>query len=112
MKSIFPNKLKPGDEVRVIAPSRSMGVVSPQNRAFATQALEDLGLRVTFGRHVDEHDLMHSSSVNSRLTDLHEAFNDSHVKAILAVLGGYNSNQLLDLIDYDLISAYSGKFER
>jgi muramoyltetrapeptide carboxypeptidase LdcA involved in peptidoglycan recycling len=46
---------------------------------------------------------MQSSSVESRLHDLHEAFADQSIKAILSVLGGYNSNQLLDSIDYELI---------
>ncbi len=103
MQPLFPSKLKSGDEIRVIAPSRTMGIISPANRLFAIQALEDLGLRVTFGQHVNEHDGMHSSSVESRLSDLHEAFSDQDVKGILAVIGGYNSNQLLDYIDYDLI---------
>ena len=31
-----------------------------------------------------------------------EAFLDSNVKAILTVIGGYNSNQLLDYIDYQI----------
>ena len=92
MKSIFPNKLKVGDEVRVIAPSRSMGIISSTNKALAIKALESLGLQVTFGQQVDEQDIMHSSSIESRLTDLHEAFADPNVKAILAVIGGYNSN--------------------
>lgn len=103
MQSLFPSKLKPGDEVRVIAPSRTMGVISPENKVLALKALENLGLRITFGKHVDEQDLMHSSSVASRIIDLHEAFDDPNVKGILSVLGGYNSNQLLDSIDYDLI---------
>jgi len=103
MQSLFPSKLKPGDEVRVIAPSRTMGVISPENKALALKALENLGLRVTFGKHVDEHDLMYSSSVASRITDLHEAFADQNVKGIISVLGGYNANQLLDSLDYDLI---------
>jgi muramoyltetrapeptide carboxypeptidase len=100
---IFPQKLKPGDEVRVVAPSKSMGIISPENRALALKAIEGLGLRITFGRHVEEQDLMDSSSVGSRVTDLHEAFADPSVKAILTVIGGYNSNQLLDYLDYDLI---------
>lgn len=103
MAPILPSKLKSGDEVRVIAPSRSMGIISASNKAFAIKALENLGLKVTFGKHVDECDLMLSSSVQSRITDLHQAFTDPNVKAILTVIGGYNSNQLLDLIDYDLI---------
>jgi muramoyltetrapeptide carboxypeptidase LdcA involved in peptidoglycan recycling len=103
MQLLFPNKLKSGDEIRVIAPSKSMGIVSVENRKLALKTLKELGLRVTFGRHVDEQDIMQSSSVKSRLTDVYEAFADPNVKAILTVLGGYNSNQLLDYIDYDLI---------
>lgn len=103
MTPIFPNKLNPGDEVRVIAPSRSMAVVSDTNKSLAIQALEDLDLRVTFGQHVDEGDMMYSSSISSRISDLHAAFSDPNVKAILSVLGGYNSNQMLDYLDYDLI---------
>lgn len=101
--SIVPPKLKSGDEIRVIAPSRSMGVISDENKAYAIDALEKLGLKVTFGKHVDECDIMYSSSVESRVSDLHEAFADPEVKAILTVLGGYNCNQMLDAIDYDLI---------
>lgn len=103
MNSLFPPKLKAGDKIRIIAPSRSMGLISESNKALAVKALENLGLSLTFGKHVDECDLMLSSSIESRLQDLHEAFADQSVKAILAVIGGYNSNQLLDGIDYDLI---------
>lgn len=103
MNSIVPPKLKSGDIIRVIAPSRSMGVISGENKAFATEALEKLGLKVTFGKHVDECDIMYSSSVDSRVSDLHEAFAEASVKAIITVLGGYNSNQMLDAVDYDLI---------
>ncbi len=103
MNSIFPIKLKSGDKIRVIAPSRSMGVISDANKAIAIEALENLGLKVTFGEHVDECDALMSSSVESRVSDLHEAFADPSVKAIVTVLGGYNSNQMLDAIDFDLI---------
>jgi muramoyltetrapeptide carboxypeptidase len=44
-----------------------------------------------------------SSSVQSRVEDIHEAFKDKKVKAILTVIGGYNSNQLLKYLDYNLI---------
>src|SRR3546814_3026051 len=80
-----------------------MGIISNTNKTLAINALENIGLYVTFGQHVDEHDQMHSSSTTSRISDLHEAFATQNVKAILSVIGGYNSNQLLDLIDYGLI---------
>ena len=37
------------------------------------------------------------------MDDLHAAFVDSNVKGILTVIGGFNSNQLLRYIDYNLI---------
>ncbi len=100
---IFANKLLRGDEVRVVAPSRSLKIVSPDNIASAIQTLESLGLKITFGEHVNEEDIFQSSSIQSRVDDLHAAFLDKNVKAILAVIGGSNSNQLLNYMDYDLI---------
>ena len=38
-----------------------------------------------------------------RLEDLHEAFADKQVKGIICAIGGYNSNFLLDIIDWNLI---------
>ncbi len=101
---MVPVKLKLGDEVRVIAPAKSLAIISQENIKYALQTLEKLGLRVSFGGHVNENDMMMSSSVSSRLNDLHEAFADTNVNAILTVLGGYNSNQLLDHIEYELIA--------
>ncbi len=102
---IVPRRLRPGDELRVIAPSLSLPMISPANRALATARLEDLGLRVTFGEHVLEQDDFGSTSIEHRLADLHAAFADPGVAAILTVIGGANSNQLLPYLDWDLIAA-------
>ena len=101
---MIPNKLKAGDEVRVIAPSRSMVILGEDCKKIATERLESLGLKVTFGKHVmeSEPDYM-CASIESRVEDLNEAFRDKNVKAILTVIGGFNSNQILDYIDYDAI---------
>jgi muramoyltetrapeptide carboxypeptidase len=105
MVYVIPEKLKPGDEVRVVAPSRSMAIISEQTRRVANKRLAELGLLVTFGKHVEEADDFNSSSVASRLEDLHEAFADKHVKGILTVVGGFNSNQLLAQIDWSVIKS-------
>lgn len=102
---IFANKLKNGDQVRIVAPSQSLATLSQENIDLATRKLESLGLKVTFGKHVNEKDLFDSSSVQSRIDDLHDAFQDNNVKAILAVRGGSNANQLLRYINYDLIKS-------
>ena len=101
---MIPSKLKAGDEVRVIAPSRSMKILGEDCKKLATERLEALGLKVTFGKHVMEADPDYMcASRDSRVEDLNEAFRDKNVKAILTVIGGFNSNQLLDYIDYDAI---------
>jgi muramoyltetrapeptide carboxypeptidase LdcA involved in peptidoglycan recycling len=58
---------------------------------------------LSFSKHVSEIDEFRSSSIELRLIDLHEAFLDKNVKAILPTIGGFNSNQLLKYIDYKLI---------
>ena len=105
MKHIYPSKLKPGDEIRIISPSRSMSIISEQTQQLATQRLQDLGFKVTFGKRVNEVDDFNSSSVQSRVEDLHAAFSDENVKGILTVVGGFNSNQLLQYIDWSIIAA-------
>jgi len=103
MNTIFPDKLKPGDEVRVIAPVQSMALISSETREIANKRFEELGLKLTFGRHIEESDEFMSTSIQSRLEDLHDAFADKNVKAILTVIGGFNSNQLLRYVDWNLI---------
>ena len=103
MNKIFPNKLKSGDEVRIIAPSRSLAIITPESRKIANKRFGDLGLKLSFGKHIEEMDDFASSSIESRIEDLHEAFRDKNVKAILTVVGGFNSNQILRYIDWYLI---------
>ena len=101
---MVPEKLKAGDEVRVIAPSRSMVILGEDCKALATERLEEMGLKVTFGKYVMESDEDYlAASVEHRVEDLNDAFKDPNVKAILTVIGGFNSNQLLDYIDYEAI---------
>ncbi len=104
--SIIPPKLQRGDEIRVIAPARSLALITLQNQQLATEALEALGFNVTFGEHVSERDDFVSSSIASRISDLHTAFADPEVTGILTVIGGFNSNQLLGSIDWELIKSH------
>ena len=102
---MIAKKLKKGDHIRVIAPARSLGIVSNECRQIALQRLEEMGLRVSFGKHSEEMDEFLSSSAEARLADLHEAFADKSVDGILTVIGGFNSIEILSGIDYDLIAA-------
>ncbi len=101
--TIIPKKLISIAELRVVAPVRSMGLLFDESKQLAIESLKKKGFRLSFGKHVDEMDEFLSSSVESRVSDLHDAFLDKEVDGILTVIGGYNSNQLLSYIDYDII---------
>lgn len=100
---MLAERLKVGDEIRVIAPSRSGAILKSEQIDISVKRLEALGFRVTFSKNFKNYDLFYQSSIEERIEDLHEAFLDPKVKMILTAIGGYNSNQLLDYIDYDII---------
>jgi muramoyltetrapeptide carboxypeptidase LdcA involved in peptidoglycan recycling len=103
---LVPRKLRRGDAIRVVAPSRSRAIVAEHDHSDIIDArFAAMGLRLTFGDHVDERDDFDSSPVASRVADLHAAFADPDVAGILTVIGGFNSNQLLPHLDWDLIAA-------
>lgn len=103
MKTIFPDKLKKGDKVMVVAPSDSLNLISKEIRLVADERFADMGLELSFAKNVNELDEFDSSSIESRVSDLHQAFSDKSVKGIFTAVGGMNSNQLLRYLDWDLI---------
>jgi muramoyltetrapeptide carboxypeptidase LdcA involved in peptidoglycan recycling len=107
-----PPKLKAGDEVRVLALSRTLGAAIQQagftreDVAFASRRLESMRLRVSFGAHVWECNEHLTASPAHRLADLREAVASASVRAILAVSGGMGATQILDGIDYEQLKAH------
>ena len=98
-------KLKKGDHIRVVSPSSSIQSIGGFDaNVRAKEKLEELGFNVSFSSNYFEHDLFDSASVTSRVEDLHEAFLDPSVDAVLATIGGFNCNELLPYLDYDLIA--------
>jgi len=102
---VIPAILQPGDEVRVVSPAVSLGYIPQDQQSTVRERLEGLGLRLSFSTNAGVMDHFDSSPVEARVFDLHEAFADPGVKAMLTTLGGYNSNGLLAYLDYDLIQA-------
>lgn len=100
---MFPKKLQRGDEIRVVSPATSLGYIHADRRQIAEERLNGLGLRVSYSKNSEMRDRFNSSPVEARVSDLHDAFSDPGVAGVLTTLGGYNSNQLLDSLDYDLI---------
>ena len=104
MEKIYPNKLQINDEIRVLSPSSSIKRVNTEaDNEQLVKYFEKLGYKISYSRHIDEMDEMNSASIKSRVEDLHEAFRDPQVKMILTSIGGFNSNELLPYLDYNLI---------
>lgn len=101
---MIASKLSFGDEIRVIAPSRNLTEVWQDVHHHAIDFWTNEGFNLTFSKNSREIGKFHSSSIASRIEDIHEAFCDPNVKMIIACLGGFNSNQLLRYLDYDLIA--------
>ena len=110
MEDLVPKKLKSGDEIRIIAPSTSMGILSEELQKISLGRLTSLGFKVTFGGHIGEMNEFESSPISQRIEDMHAAFLDKNVKAVLTVIGGFNSNQLLNYIDFGVIRKDPKKF--
>ncbi len=105
MNNIYPPTLKSGDTIRVIAPAGSGKTISIEQKQIAMERFNDMGISITFGKNIYENNEFNSSSIQSRIYDLHSAFADKGVNAIIAVRGGFNSNELLSYIDWDIIKS-------
>lgn len=103
---MIANKLNLGDEVRVIAPSRNLTEVWQDVHHHAVDFWAKEGFHLTFSKNSREVGKFHSSSITSRVEDIHEAFCDPNVKMVITCLGGFNANQLLRHLDYDLIAKH------
>jgi muramoyltetrapeptide carboxypeptidase len=78
-----------------------MAVVPSHLRNVGIANFDRLGYDVIFGEHVDRQYFHTAGTVDERVRDLLAALADDSVVAIMPVFGGYNSNQLLDYLDYE-----------
>lgn len=98
-----PPRLREGDTVGIVAPANPW-----QNRSElirALRALEDWGLRVRLGAHVDDRHGYMAGRDADRAADLNAMWRDPHVRAILCLQGGYGSPRLVPLLDREAIAA-------
>ena len=105
MQKIIPQKLQKGDKIMVIAPSRGLKLIGADCRQIALERFNQMGLTVEFAHNTtdDKWNLLGTGSVQERVDDMMQAFEDKSVKAIFTVIGGFNSNQILAHLDYDVI---------
>lgn len=91
-------------EVRLVTPSMSLGEDDKKSIEKAKKYFEKLGYTLTEGKYIfDKDEYFGCSSIENRVEDLMEAFKDTNVKIILCGDGGYNVNQILPYLDYEVI---------
>lgn len=103
MQIIKPKKLQKGDMVAIISPSGGVPTELKEQFNNGVKFLESLSLKVRIGKHTLGRYFYSSGTVEERLSDIHEAFADKRVKAIIMSIGGSVANSLLDRLDFDLI---------
>lgn len=105
MALVLPRRLARGDLVGVVSPSSPVAASVPRRFERGVAELERCGFRVRVGEHARSKTGWTAGEPVDRVADLHAMFADPDVRAIVCTIGGYNANQLLELLDYDLIAA-------
>lgn len=98
---VKPPSVPPGSVLAVVSPASH-----PQAERIerAISMLQAQGYRVKRGEHLLTKSRPYfAGTVEQRLADLHSAFADPEVAAILCSRGGYGSNYLLNGLDLDLV---------
>jgi len=96
-----PTRLQKGDTIGIIAPS------SPPNMENLQRSLafiEQLGLNVKMGKHVENIHGYLAGTDDERLEDLHDMLADPNVKGIICAGGGYGAGRYADRIDFQLMA--------
>lgn len=96
-------KLQKGDTVGIVAPSAPVSAFCPRRMRRGIETIERMGYKVKLGKTVDKAEDYTAGTIAERVNDIHKMFLDPEVKAIMTTIGGYNANDLLDKLDYELI---------
>jgi len=102
MTPLKPPRLRPGDLVALVSPAST--IADPSRIDRAVRYLESLGYRTKVGRSVLSTLGYLAGTDEERVADLHDAFGDPQVKAILCIRGGYGTPRILSMLKYPLIA--------
>ncbi len=95
--------LRKGDKIGIISPSEP--ITSRKEFRAGIKTLETLGLKVILGKNVfKKHEVYLAGKDDERARDINEMFKKYEIKGIFCSIGGFNTNRLLDLIDYKTIT--------
>jgi len=104
-KIILPPKLNKSKKIGVIAPADPVrGICAEDVIQRGYNYLRAKGFSIEEGESVKKLTQKHvAGSISLRVNDIHNFVRREDVGCIMAFWGGFNTNQLLDYLDYDLI---------
>ena len=89
-------------KVGIISPAANVLKVFPKRREEGKKNLEEIGMEPIFSKNAIRFNSSYKESVEERLEELNEII-DENPDLVITTIGGYNSIQLLDKIDYKKI---------
>lgn len=100
---ITPDPIKPGATFAVISPASAP---LPAKLERGLEYLHSKGYQVKEGRHLRGKHKYLAGHGPEQLADIHWAFEDDEVDAIICSRGGYGTPRFLDDLDYELIAQH------
>ncbi|MCJ1448285.1 MAG: hypothetical protein MMC23_008800 [Stictis urceolatum] len=100
---LIPPALRRGDTIAFISPSSRLNEVFPLRVERAHKFLESEGFKVKEIYSPVPKD--HQAALQHRVDEIHAAFTDPTVRAIIPAIGGFALNQLLPHLNYALLRA-------
>jgi muramoyltetrapeptide carboxypeptidase LdcA involved in peptidoglycan recycling len=97
--------LKKGSTIGIIAPSTTIEAAGEKTVRRLQEYLAQKGFPVIFGASCYE-DARKEQSVEIRVADIHAFFKDPTIGCIMAFWGGETTQEILNLLDYDLMRKY------
>lgn len=85
-----------GDKVAIVATAKRL----EKSIQKGIDVLESWGLQVVQGDFLNSHSEYFAATDEQRLSDLQKALDDSEIKAIIFVRGGYGTTRILDQVDF------------
>jgi muramoyltetrapeptide carboxypeptidase LdcA involved in peptidoglycan recycling len=106
-----PRRLRSGDTVAIVSPSAPALGRFPHRLARGRVYLGSLGLQVRVMPNAQNVTAWTAGTPEERAADLHAAFADDEIAAVVCAIGGNHSNELLPHLDFELIRAHPKLFQ-
>lgn len=102
MNLVKPRCLKKGDKIRIVAPASNMASLAKPVVQLGVENLEKIGFEVEIHPDVYRSYKGTAGKPIERAESLMDAFLDDSVDGIMCCWGGFNSNDIIDHLDYQV----------